>query len=96
MRHRFLLILACAAVLGLPAASASAASFVAHLKAPNHHPKAGTKTCSTYIRNVAALSAPSNASGARTPSRPIAAITVTDSHDAGADASTRSPLGARP
>src|SRR3954451_8598065 len=30
---------------------------------------AGTRTCSTYIRNVAALIAPSNASGARTPTQ---------------------------
>ena len=44
-------------------------------------------------RNVAALTAPANASGARTPSSPSAAITVTDSHDAGAEASTRSPAG---
>src|SRR5262249_49549115 len=37
--------------------------------------------------------APGNSSGARTPPGPGAAITVTDSHDAGADASTRSPRG---
>ena len=34
---------------------------------------------------------PGNASGARTPSRPNAAITVTDSHEAGAEPTTRSP-----
>jgi hypothetical protein len=44
MRKRSLLILVCAAALGLPAAPAPAAQFVAHLHAPNHHPKAGTKT----------------------------------------------------
>lgn len=44
MRQRSLLVLACAvAMLALPAASAPAAQFVAHLHAPNHRPKAGAK-----------------------------------------------------
>lgn len=43
MRTRHLLALVIAAAVALPAASADAASFVAHLHAPDHHPKAGSK-----------------------------------------------------
>jgi hypothetical protein len=43
IRPRTLAILACSAAVLVPAAPASAASFVARLKAPNHSPKAGTK-----------------------------------------------------
>ena len=56
---------------------------------------AGTSTCSTYVWNAAVSVAPGNASGARTPSRPNAAITVTDSHEAGAEPTARSPRGAQ-
>lgn len=42
MRARSLVIIGCAAALLLPAAPASAAALHATLKAPNHHPKAGT------------------------------------------------------
>ena len=38
---------------------------------------------------------PGNANGARTPSSPSAAITVTDSHEPGAEATARSPRGAQ-
>lgn len=44
IRPRTLAILACTAAVLAPAAPASAASFVARLKAPNHSPKAGTKS----------------------------------------------------
>jgi len=40
MRLRFLVALSAAALL-IPAASAQAAGFVVHLKAPGHHPKVG-------------------------------------------------------
>ncbi len=42
---------------------------------------------------LAALTAPGSTRRARTQSRPNVAITGTDSHDAGAEASTRSPCG---
>src|SRR5271157_3710169 len=52
----------------------------------------GTSTCSTYDSNAAVSVDPGNTSGARTPSSPSAAITVSDSHEGGrADG----PLAAR-
>jgi hypothetical protein len=56
---------------------------------------AGTNTPSTYVWKVAALVDPGNTSGARTPSSPSAAVSVTDSHEPGAEASARSPRGAQ-
>src|SRR5271157_3557404 len=51
----------------------------------------GTSTCSTYDSNAAVSVDPGNASGARTPSSPNAAITVSDSHEPGAEPTARSP-----
>lgn len=42
-RARSLAILGCAAAVLIPAAPASAASFVARLRAPDHRPKAGAR-----------------------------------------------------
>src|SRR5512135_3187888 len=56
---------------------------------------AGTSTWSTYDWNAAVSVDPGNASGARTPSNPSAAITVTDSHEPGAEATARAPRGAQ-
>jgi hypothetical protein len=47
-------------------------------------------------RNAAALLEPRTSNGVATSSSPKAAITVTDSHEAGAGAITRSTRGARP
>jgi hypothetical protein len=43
MRARLLIVLGTLAAFACAAAPASAADFVAKLKAPDHHPKAGTK-----------------------------------------------------
>ena len=56
----------------------------------------GTSTCSTYDSNAAVSVDPGNTSGARTPSTPSAAITVSDSHEPGAEPWARSPRGAQP
>src|SRR5512135_3441152 len=55
----------------------------------------GTSACSTYVQNAAVSVDPGNASGARTPSSPRAAITVTVPQEAGAEPTARCPRGAR-
>jgi hypothetical protein len=53
----------------------------------------GTSTWSTSVWNAAVSVDPGKASGTRTPSRSSAAITVTVSHEAGADPTARAPHG---
>lgn len=56
---------------------------------------AGTSTRSTYDGKAGSFVVSENANGARTPSSPKAVISVIDSHEAGADAMSRLPHGAR-